>query len=75
MDVPYFQGIGVIKKAVLNFSIKLRWLLVCYYLCSTTVDRLFALDGATLIGSMEDGFDIEFSVIIDIRLMSRHLER
>lgn len=35
MDAPLVEGQGVVKKVVLNFAVKLWWLLVCYQLFTT----------------------------------------
>ncbi|KAF3614422.1 hypothetical protein FXO38_35686 [Capsicum annuum] len=70
-NAPWIEGKDVIKKATLTFSAKSWWLLVRYRLCPTVTENLLTLDGAVVIASIMDGYNINFAENIRHELHKR----
>ena len=55
---------GSIKKANLTFTSKFLWLIVRHYLSPTCVDIIVTWDRAVLMASMVEGFEVDFSWLL-----------
>lgn len=62
------MGEGFIKKVALNFTIKIWWLVVRFYLYLIVMENLFIWDGLSLIERMMDVYHINFIAIIRYKL-------